>query len=169
MFLCKTDIWSTVIQESFQDFISVISRCQYHSIPTIMQNQLLSSEIKIDNWIITKWLILTKVDFNLLPKPRFTLLCLSSVLHWIFQHRSCLESCVLKNVVLWLCLKELMKARSPPALSTAQQFHRSKSILLILEFWKCRIFVYVPLFCFSGNLQIMIVEQLVFLALDLFK
>lgn len=41
-----------------------------------------------------------------------------------------------------------MKARSLPACSTAEQFDRSKSILLILEFLKCRIFVYVPLFCF---------------------
>lgn len=41
-----------------------------------------------------------------------------------------------------------MKARSRPALSTAEQFHRSKSILLIPDLLKCRIFVYVPLFWF---------------------
>lgn len=33
-----------------------------------MQKQLLSSEIRIGNWIITQCIILTKVDFNLLPK-----------------------------------------------------------------------------------------------------
>ena len=35
-----------------------------------MQKRLLSSEIRIGNWIITQCIILIKVDFNLLPKAQ---------------------------------------------------------------------------------------------------
>lgn len=101
-----------------------------------MQKQLLNSEIRTDNWIIAKCLILTKVDFNRLPKAQ---------IHSTLPYLSFMLNFPTQSGELWLCLKELMKATSPPALSTAEQFHRHKSILLILEFLKCSIFGFVAL------------------------
>jgi len=80
-------------------------------------------------------------------------------------------NCVQKKVVLWLCSKEFVKVRSnillPPALSTAEQFMGVNPFYSCSESLTCMILVYVPLFCFfGGNLQIVVVEQLVLLALD---
>lgn len=62
MIYCHTGYFSRLYWCDLQVPISLHT---YHNAKTITE-----FEKRIDNWIITKWLIFTTVDFNLLPKAQ---------------------------------------------------------------------------------------------------